>query len=217
MILAVGHTKGGVGKSTIAVQLATYLKSVRNIDKLWVIDTDPQKSLSFSFMERNSSENKKIPPISCASYSNSKELRQQIIANKDYWDQIIIDAGGRDTQAFRTALLLADELLIPMVPRSYDLLALNDLYSVLEDAWGVGSAVKAKIFLSCADTNNKTNEEAIEYIRQFKNLEYIDAPVFRRKQTGLASAMGLSVFEYPPKNDKACNEIEQLAKVIYGE
>ena len=33
MIIAVGHTKGGVGKSTITVQLATYLRVIKGIEK----------------------------------------------------------------------------------------------------------------------------------------------------------------------------------------
>ena len=214
MILAVGHTKGGVGKSTIAVQLATYLRVVKGIDRIWVIDTDPQKSVSNSFMERNATTDK---PISCASYTNGKELRQQVSANKDYWDQIIIDIGGRDSNAFRSALMLSDVLVIPTIPRSYDLAALNDLYAVLEDAWGVGSEVKAKAFLSCADNQGTANADAIEFIKQFPEIEFINASVNRRKAIGLASSAGLSVFEYSPKDLKACAEIEALAREIYGD
>ncbi len=214
MIVAIGHTKGGVGKSTIAVQLATYLSVIKKIKKVWVIDTDPQKSVSDSFMERNSTS--KVS-ISCASYTNGKELRQQITTNKDYWEQIIIDIGGRDSNAFRSALMLADVLIIPTIPRSYDLAALNDLYSILEDAWGVGSQVKAKAFLSCADSQGSANIEAIEYIKQFPEITFINSPINRRKAIGLASACGLSVFEYTPKDQKACIEIENLAKQIYGE
>ena len=215
MIIAVGHTKGGVGKSTIAVQLATYLKAVKGIDKVWVIDTDPQKSCSRSLMDRNSEDT--FAPISCATYADSKELFQQVRANKDMWEHIIIDIGGRDSNSFRTTLMLSDLLVIPVVPRAYDLDAINDLYSILEGAWGLGSEIKAKAFLSCADSQGTSNQSAIEYVQRFKDITMLDVAVNRRKAIGLASSNGLSVFEEKQKDQKACAEIENLVKAIWGE
>ena len=215
MIIAVGNTKGGVGKSTMAVQLATYLKAVRYIDRIWMIDTDPQKSCSKSMIERNAIGT--VPPVSCATYPESKELYQQVKTNASMWDHIIIDVGGRDSNTFRTALLLADLLLIPVIPRSYDLEALNDLHSILEGVWGIGSRVRAAAFLSCADFQGSANNEAVEYIRQFKDLEILNSPVGRRKAIGIASANGLSVFEDSPSDVKACTEIECFVKAVMGE
>ena len=80
-----------------------------------------------------------------------------------------------------------------------------------------GSLVKACSFLSCADSQGSANAEAIEYIKQFQEMTFIDAPINRRKAIGLASASGLSVFEYSPKDQKACSEIEVLVNKIYGE
>lgn len=214
MIIAVGHTKGGVGKSTIAVQLATYLKTMSNSEKVWVIDTDPQKSCSKSLIERNSSET--YSPISCATYSDSKELFQQVKTNLHMWEHVVIDIGGRDSNTFRAALLLADLLLIPIVPRTYDLEALSDLYSILEGAWGIGSEAQAKIFLNCADIQGSANTEAFEYIKQFQNIEILNTIVHRRKAIGLASADGLSVFETSPIDQKSCIEIENLVKEVIG-
>ena len=215
MIIAVGHTKGGVGKSTIAVQVATYLKAVKGIDKVWVIDTDPQKSCSKSLMERNSQDT--LAPISSATYADSKELFQQVRANKDLWEHVIIDVGGRDTNSFRSTLMLSDLLVIPVVPRAYDLDALNDLHLLLEGAWGLGSEIKAKAFLSCADSQGTANKAAIEYVQRFKDITMLDVAVNRRKAIGFASSKGISVFEDKQKDQKACTEIENLVNAIFGE
>jgi chromosome partitioning protein len=44
MIIAVAHTKGGVGKSTIAWNIATALKESHNVE---LIDLDFQRTLTY--------------------------------------------------------------------------------------------------------------------------------------------------------------------------
>jgi chromosome partitioning protein len=46
---------------------------------------------------------------------------------RNKWQDIIIDAGGRDSTALRAALILSDVLLVPFAPRSYDVWALDDM------------------------------------------------------------------------------------------
>lgn len=48
------------------------------------------------------------------------------------FDDIIIDAGGRDSTALRAALVLSDVLLVPFQPRSYDVWALNDIAALID-------------------------------------------------------------------------------------
>jgi chromosome partitioning protein len=217
MIIAVGHTKGGVGKSTLAIQIASYLKHKRLYrPNIWLVDADSQRSASKALIERNSSN--LYTKIAAASYTEGKELFQQISNQEHLWNDIIIDIGARDSDTFRSALMKADLLVIPVMPRVFDLEALNELYAVLEGAWGVGASFEACAVLSCADQNTTTNQEAIEYITtNFPKIKYIDAPVMRRKATGLASASGLSVFESKPVDKKACAEIEKLVETIYPE
>ena len=59
---------------------------------------------------------------------------------------IVIDAGGRDSTALRAALVLADHVLIPLQPRSFDLWALNDMT-------GSNSSVFENIFFSMTVRN----------------------------------------------------------------
>ena len=54
-----------------------------------------------------------------------------IIKMKNKYDDIIIDAGGRDTVNQRAALSTADNLLVPFVPRSVDLWTLENVASIV--------------------------------------------------------------------------------------
>ncbi len=212
MILSVGHTKGGVGKSTISVQIAAYLRSQRNIDLL-LIDTGPQRSAAKSIMERN--DDPDLPSINCATYTTGKELLQQLRTIKDKYQEIIIDIGARESDS----LMMTDVLLIPVVPRGYDLDAIDDVYKLLQSAWDLGSECKAAAFISLADSQGSANNEAREYLSDYPDIEMLETAIHRRKGIGAASLHGLSVCELTGKDRdaKACNEVENLIEEIYGE
>lgn len=213
MILAVGNTKGGVGKTTTTIQLATYLKAVRKVDRLWVIDGDEQHSTLEALTERNNDQSR--APIACASYSTAEEIMGQVRAQKDTYDHILIDIGGRDTEALRAALLSCDALLIPVVPRALDLKAMHHLYKVMQSAWSLQARFSAYAFLSCADVQGSANSESLEYMQGFEKITMLDAPLSRRKSFAQATAWGLSVTEDKPKDAKACAEVESLINKIY--
>jgi hypothetical protein len=53
------------------------------------------------------------------------------------YDDIIIDVGGRDTGSLRAALTVADLVLVPVQPRSFDVWALDQVATlVMEDQYG---------------------------------------------------------------------------------
>ena len=215
MILSVGHTKGGVGKSTLAIQIATYLKyQDKTRPNVWLVDTDPQRSASKAVIERNS--NPLYTKLSAASYLDGKELTQQVKNQEHLWNEIIIDIGARDSNSFRAALMLSDVLLIPVIPRIFDLEALSELYALLEAAWCLDAKVKAYAILSCTDQNMTFNKQAREFIENnYPKIEFLDAPVARRKAIGMSSAFGISVFEEKKPDEKACAEIEKLVQSLY--
>ena len=85
MILTIGHTKGGVGKSTLAVQLATYLRAVKDEESVWLIDGDEQRSSLTSITLRNSQS--ELKKIACASYPQGQDLLSQVRSQYKVWSQ----------------------------------------------------------------------------------------------------------------------------------
>ena len=214
MILTIGHTKGGVGKSTLAVQLATYLRAVKDEESVWLIDGDEQRSSLTSITLRNSQS--ELKKIACASYPQGQDLLSQVRSQYKVWKNIIIDVGATATNALHSALMVSDAILIPVAPRGYDLQALQQIQTVMNQARSFGASFKAYACLSCADTSSQnSNLEAIEYIKNFPDIQYIDVAVSNRISIAVASSFGESVFERKPKDPKACAEIEALANAIY--
>ncbi len=60
------------------------------------------------------------PRLSCVSFPDGKILQEQVQRQAAKYDDVVIDAGGRDSTALRAALALTDQLVVPFLPRSVD-------------------------------------------------------------------------------------------------
>jgi chromosome partitioning protein len=228
VILTVGNTKGGVGKTTIALNLA--VMRAREDRTVLLVDGDRQATLQKAVAARDDVQ----PPdtqamalsnptglgIACASYCDGKILRQQVLAQSFYYDDIVIDAGGRDSSALRAALLITDTLLVPFAPRSYDVWALDDISEIVQEArtMRAGQAdLRALAVLNQADPgeNAPDNLEAAALLADLPALEWLDAPLRRRKAFANAAGAGLSVIESRPADLKAIGEIHALYSAVF--
>ncbi len=213
MIITVGNTKGGVGKTTIAVNIAI-ARAIIGKD-VWLIDGDRQHTAQTAISIR--SESGVEPGISCASYPDGNTLRAQVKQQVGKFDDIIIDAGGRDSTALRAALVLSDIILVPFQPRSYDVWALEDIASLIDEARSVRDGLKAYAVLNCADPGTKStdNEEAAAAVADVPQFEYLPTPLRRRKAYSNAAGQGLSVLEYKPRDNKANDELKALISILF--
>lgn len=214
MILTVGNTKGGVGKTTLAVNLAIARALAGR--EVWLIDGDRQGTAASAIALR--SEAGRMPGIACAQYPDGQPLRGQVLQQREKWDDIVIDAGGRDSTALRAALILSDVLLVPFAPRSYDVWALEDMASLVDEARSVRDGLRAFAVLNLADPgqNAADNIEAAAAVAEIPQFDYLPTPIRRRKAFSNAGGQGLSVLELTPKDAKACDELSALIESIFN-
>ena len=193
MIITVGNTKGGVGKTTLAVNLAI-ARALAGRD-VWLIDGDRQGTAQTAISIRADAGH--APGIACATYPDGPTLRAQVQQQASKFDDIIIDAGGRDSTALRAALVLSDVLLVPFQPRSYDVWALNDIAALIDEARSVRDGLRAVAILNCADPGESStdNSEAAAAVAEIPQFAYLDTPIRRRKAFANAAGQGLSVLE----------------------
>ena len=210
MIVLSGGVKGGVGKSTIATNL-TIARARAGNDVLLIDADDQETSTDFTAIRHQALGD---AGYTCTKLTGSAVRTDgQRLAQK--YDDVIIDAGGRDTASQRAALVIADVVLIPFVPRSFDVWTLDPVCSMIEEARSFNPDLKAYAFINRADSTGTENQEAAEFIAEKKELTFIDAPLGYRKVFGKSSSQGLSVLEYKPKDEQAIAEMQRLFDAVF--
>lgn len=212
MIVLVGGIKGGTGKSTIATNLAVY-RSTAGFRTL-LVDADEQRSTSDWSEQRieHFKELEKENMVTTISLSGKYLFSEVNKMSKDYND-IIIDAGGRDTTSQRSALMIADRYIIPFKPRSFDVWTLNNVRKLFEEAQVLNPKVTAQIVINQADSKGSDNQSAYEILTEIPCFN--SKPIFlgNRKSFSNASSKGLSVCELD--DNKAKMEMLELFTLIY--
>ncbi len=210
MIITVGNIKGGVGKTTIAVNLASHRATQG--ESVCLIDADDQGTATlFTEIREHELENS---DYTCVAVRGA-QVRSQGLSLSKKFDHTIIDCGGRDTEAFRAALTICDVLLVPTAPRSFDFWAVTQLTRLLDEVESVRDLPEIYAVVNMADATGTDNEEVKEALNDYKQIKVLDEMLVRRKAWPNAASKGLGVFEYSPKDAKAVNEFESLIKRIF--
>ena len=210
MIFTIGNTKGGVGKSTLAVNLAITMATRGR--SVWLVDGDRQGTSSMAMGIR--ADNGKLPLIHCSHLPDEKELNAALVAEAAQFDCVIVDAGGRDSAALRVALVHSAVVVVPFAPRSLDMWALSDMCRLVDLARAANPALKACAVLSGADAAGRDNQDAADALDNFPQLDYLPTPIRRRKSVANAIGHGLSVLEAQPKDPKAIAELESFVDAL---
>lgn len=210
-IITVGSTKGGVGKTTLALNIAI-ARAMAGRD-VWLIDADRQGTASTALAIRG--EAGKLPAIATAHYADGGQLRTQLLHQRGKFQDIVIDAGGRDSTALRAALVLSDLVLVPFQPRSIDVWAVADIAALIEEARAMRDGLQALAVLNMADTAGTDNEDAAAALADYPAISYLATPIRRRKSIANAAGNGMSVLEQTPRDDKAIAELNALLQAIY--
>lgn len=209
--VAVANTKGGVGKTTLALNIA--IQRALAGREVWLVDGDRQGTASTAISVR--SESGQLPAIACSAYPDGVQLRSQVLQQRGKFEDVVIDVGGRDSSALRAALIVTDIVLIPFQPRSYDVWALNDIVQLVREAQAIRDGLKAFAVLNFADTAGGDNRAAADAVADFPTLTFLDAALHRRKAFANAAGAGLSVTELRPADVKANAELARLMRHLY--
>lgn len=210
MILLLGGEKGGTGKSTVAVNLAVWL--ARQGADVVLIDTDVQRTASHFIDRRNAITD--VPKIHSAEKHGNVFDTVRDLAKR--YQQVIVDAGGRDSEELRTALVAAHVVYCPLKASQPDIETSIHMNELVKLARGMNPALEARLLISMGPTNPVIHEaaEAREILGELPDFSLSDVVIRDRKVYRDAMIEGRGVIEMG--NARAKDEIETLASEIYG-
>ena len=208
VIVAIGNVKGGVGKTTLAINLAIAL-SQQGRDVL-LIDGDEQGT-AMAFTELRSSHRNGVAGYTAVALHGAA-IRSQVRQLAKKYTDILIDVGGRDTGSLRAALTVAELVLIPVQPRSFDLWGAEQTVELVREAREINERLRAVAVLNNADAQGRDNDAAAEALREIAGIELAPDVIIRRKAFPNAAAAGLSVLEHD--DPKASEEFTRLLDFI---
>ena len=197
-IIAIVSQKGGSGKTTLAVHLAT--RAAQAKQESCIIDLDPQATAAAWSDWRGDF----LPVVVTA--PPARLARTIESAKKNGVDFIVIDPPPHADAAAREAIKAADIVLIPSKPRAFDLAALEPVADLVSFAKTPGyvvlNAVPSGATVLSEDARSKASEMGFEICP----VELGDRAAFHR-----SSAKGETAAEIDP-DGKAAQEIEALWK-----
>jgi chromosome partitioning protein len=207
-IITIAHQKGGVGKSTIASNLAVEFSKLYPTS---VLDLDLQRSLS-AFASSRGDREPKLNMLTCPASSN--DLMQLMDNHKK--GILLIDTGGFDIDIQRIAMFGADLILTPVGDSPMELHGLSVFAKTIAKLQEARSDLKASIILNRVHPfAGKSLDELIKDILSSAGGEFevMEAVIRDRKAFKEAYYLGMSVGEYHPKSE-AEKEISLLINDI---
>ena len=206
-IFAIANTKGGVGKSTLAVNLAVLAATQGH--RVLLVDADPQAS-SLQFLNARDASLPALTGIQLSQPIIHKQLRELAIP----YEYVFIDVGGRDAPVFRSALVAADTVLIPMVPSVFDAWAAEDVFNVIDELT-TGRLVDTRVVLNQVTPTIIANEALQSLQSGLKERGIVLMVAVLRNRTAWPRAIGegMGVGEWEPEG-KAAQELYQLAREL---
>lgn len=208
MIIVVANSKGGVGKSTVAVHLTAWLHEQGHTVTL--ADCDTQHSSSEWAAEA-------IPDVKAVKLSNPDTILDDIPILGQQTDYVVADGPGSNTETSRALLLRADLAIVPCKASMLEIRALAQATNVLRQVQDIRHGVpKAVIVLSMVGKNYRLTQDMKDAASALK-LPLATNAVTLKQIYADAPGQGAVVWHLGSRAKDAADEISALFREILPE
>ncbi|HEY4311073.1 MAG TPA: ParA family protein [Pirellulales bacterium] len=205
MIITIANSKGGVGKSTLAVHLAAWLHEQGC--RVTLADCDTQQSSSEWIREAQ-------PGIKAVRLDNPDVILNELPNLNQDADFIVADGPGSQTETSRALLLRADLAIVPCKASMLEIRALAKATDVLRQAQDIRKGVpQAVIVLSMIGMHYRLTKDMKDAAAALSLPLATNAMILRQIYAD-APGQGAVVWNMGARARDAANEVDALFREI---
>ena len=204
MIIAILNQKGGVGKTTLSVNLAAALALAGK--RTLLVDADPQASaLDWQAARKGESL---FPVVGIAKPTLHKDI--PVLASG--YEHIVIDGPPRANDLAKSAIMAAELVVIPVQPSPYDVWAAEEIIKLYQEVGLYKESLKAVFAINRKIGNTAIGRDVGEALKGYP-FPLAASFISQRVIFAESAASGLSVLEAEPKC-LAAKEIRSLIQEL---
>jgi chromosome partitioning protein len=205
MIIVIANSKGGVGKSTLAVHLAAWLHEQGH--RVTLADCDTQHSSSDWLREA-------VPEIKTVRLGNPDQILDELPQIAREADYVVADGPGSNTETSRTLLLIADLAIIPCKASMLEVRALKQATSALRQARQVRrNKPPAIIVLSMVGMTYRLTQDMRDAAAALR-LPMAKTAITLKQVYADAPGQGVVVWHFGARAREASRQIQQLCREL---
>lgn len=205
MKIGISNLKGGVGKTTVAQNLAVCLAHVGY--KVCIVDTDRNQNTISWIAERDET----LPKILAVGLTDSKALSSAVDQLDKDNDFVILDGTPSLSEMTTRIILASDVLIVPVLPSGHDIRSMQLFFERYEQAKEFRQNIPIYFFINQFSDSIKLHQSIRELLNDF-GVEVMETRFNRRVAYAETSVNGRGVVEHT--DEKAAAEVTNFTKEV---
>jgi chromosome partitioning protein len=207
--------KGGVGKTTLCVNLARAIQIHDDPRSIMIVDADDQGSAR----DWQNAMSTPLEGIDVIGADRAKTLlASEDIARSRWSSYMLIDTAGDTAEIHGIAISLSHLIIIPVRPSPYDVWATQDTVFLIKTALRINPKLKAVFVLNQCIPNSTISGDVIKALAEFPEIYTLTNTLSHRLSFARSANGGHTVYE--TKDGLAMKEMDlvtnEILDYLYG-